>query len=73
MPQSRAFHFSPALHDPVSFGTVYADCVLGECDAVVIVTYRAYDYQLFLKASHYMARDWEICREVWYGQFTGSG
>ena len=57
----------------MSFGTVDSNCVLGECDAIVSVTYWAYAYQVFLKAWYYMARDWEIRWEVGYGQFTGTG
>ena len=49
MPQSWAFLFSPYHQDPVSVETVYADCILGECDAVVSVTYRAYAYQVSWK------------------------
>ena len=56
----------------MSFGTVDAYCVLGECDDVVSVAYQAYTYQVFLKAWHYIAGDWEIHWEVGYGQFTGT-
>ena len=43
----------------MSVGTVDANCILCECDAVVSVTYQAYAYQVFLEAWHYMARYWE--------------